>query len=112
MSFFRCLRLFAKIGILYQVTNFEYFLLHYDLKLFSAFYPKVNFGNMSVHRRNIIRFYEPKPFQIGGVDYLDTIYKLDTAASTAWKLLPQRLKTGRRAHIAVLVPDDFAVCSN
>jgi hypothetical protein len=41
---------------MYQITNFEYFFLHYDLKLFLAIYPKVNFGNMSVHPTRKLHF--------------------------------------------------------
>jgi hypothetical protein len=43
--------------------------------------------------------------------YLQTLFRLsDAGDQTKWVELPQKLKTGRKAHTAFLVPDQHATC--
>jgi hypothetical protein len=52
---------------------------------------------------------------IGGrssVDYLNTLYELPHGGQdVVWTEMEQKMKTGRYAHTAILVPDNIVDCS-
>jgi hypothetical protein len=51
-------------------------------------------------------------FLIGGLGNLDTLYQLQHGGQDAvWTKMEQKMKTGRYAHTAILVPDNIVDCS-
>jgi len=47
---------------------------------------------------------------IGGLGYLDTLYRLSSLDSE-WELLPQKLKIGRYQHTAFLIDKELTTCT-